>query len=547
MKRFFILFGLLCALFLFAQSVRAESCTNPGEWWGCGSCTECGRGGECVKHCKEDGSNTTECLWDPTKCGGGGGGGGGGTACTNQTFAQASVAPSTARPFDQVTVKCNYGKRLDCISITGAGLANCRYSRYEGTDNIFTCDAGQNAGFYDDAKCVLKSGTADNCCAANNKAGDMNIVGSEVHYDQDIVLPFASYTLKARVFSVISKGNGLKVSIICNSDTCVTGKGKNAEIASISFPESTDFVEKSAVVTLSGTGDDRHYLVRVSADKGSEGYFDLVSLKNASAREYVANGDFASTTTGSVTTSQPTAWGEGDNRIGYYYGSVADADLVQGSSPSIPGATQAPSGPTPTQGPATSVSLNLKIKLQGISKKPKTADSIKVLIKLAGSTGIQASGSATVTPFATVSQTVTFTVDDIGDWSGTANFANVPTGGGYKIYVKGPKHIQKKICDSAPTEVKPGTYHCGEGKIVLVAGANTFDFSNITLLAGDLPEAGGAQNGIVDAYDTTFIRTNLGSTDVTKLTTGDLNLDGIIDTQDYSMILQSLSIKFDEE
>jgi hypothetical protein len=62
-----------------------------------------------------------------------------------------------------------------------------------------------------------------------------------------------------------------------------------------------------------------------------------------------------------------------------------------------------------------------------------------------------------------------------------------------------------------------------------------------------LPEAGGAQNGIIDAYDTTFIRTNLGTTDAAKIAIGDLNLDGGIDTQDYSMILQSLSIKFDEE
>ena len=103
------------------------------------------------------------------------------------------------------------------------------------------------------------------------------------------------------------------------------------------------------------------------------------------------------------------------------------------------------------------------------------------------------------------------------------------------------------MCDGTPTEAKAGTYHCGEGKIVLAVGANTLDFSKIIQLAGDLPEAGGKQNGIVDAYDTTFVRQNLGSTDAGKLKIGDLNLDGIIDTQDYSMVLQSLSIKFDEE
>ena len=533
MKRFIIIFGLLCAIFLFMQTVNAQTCENPGQWWGCGSCTDCGHGGECVKHCKDDGS-ALECLWDPTKCGGGGpapttGPG----ACTTQTFAKASVAPSSVRPFDQVTVKCNYGKRLDCLSVTGAGLTGCRYSRYEGTDNIFTCDASANAGYYDDAKCILKTGTTDNCCAASNKVGEMNIIGSEVHYDQDIVLPFGEYTLMARVFSVISKGKGIRVSLICNSDTCIEGRVKNAEIASIAFPETTDFVDKSLAVPLKGSGDDRHYLLRLSADKGSEGYFDLISLKNAAKKELLTNGDFAKTTTGSVTTSQPVSWGQGDNKIGYYYGSVAEEQ----KSPETPAptSTQPTAGPTPTPGKAASVSLNLKIKFQGISKKPTTATPLTVLVKLA-------SGS-----FGTVSKLVAFTVNDSGEWSGKADFDAVPTGGGYRVYIKGPKHIQKKICDTSPTEDKGGMYHCSDGKIALSAGDNTLDFSKIILLAGDLPEAGGKQNGVVDAYDTTFIRTNLGITDAAKLAIGDLNLDGIIDTQDYSMILQSLTIKFDEE
>jgi hypothetical protein len=147
----------------------------------------------------------------------------------------------------------------------------------------------------------------------------------------------------------------------------------------------------------------------------------------------------------------------------------------------------------------------------------------------------------------TAPKVVEFTVNDAGEWSGKADFENISSGGGYKIYIKGPKHIQKKICDAAPKEDKGGTYHCGEGSITIAAGTNTFDLSKIINLAGDLPEAGGKQNGIVDAYDTTFVRTNLGSTDAAKVAIGDLNYDGIIDTQDYSMILQALSIKFDEE
>lgn len=208
---------------------------------------------------------------------------------------------------------------------------------------------------------------------------------------------------------------------------------------------------------------------------------------------------------------------------------------INASEPTL---TPTPTGDsTPTPGTSASMSLNLKIKLQGVTKKPVKADAITVQVKLAGG------GLSTATAY----KSVQFTVNDAGVWSGAADFDAVPTGGGYRVYIKGPKHIAKRICDAAPTESTGGAYHCADGAIVLAAGSNTFDFSNITLLAGDLPEAGGVQNGSIDAYDTTFVRTNLGSTDVSKLIIGDLNLDGIIDTQDYSMILQSLSIKFDEE
>ncbi|MFZ2206631.1 MAG: hypothetical protein WAV29_04145, partial [Microgenomates group bacterium] len=454
-------------------------------------------------------------------------------------FVKASVAPSTVRPFDQVTVKCNYGKRLDCLSVTGAGLKNCRYSRFENTDNIFVCDASPNGGFFDDTKCITKTGTADKCCNAEKKVGDLTILGSAVEYDQDIVLPFGTYTLSSRVFSVISKGKGVKVSLICNSDTCTSTIKKNGEIDSITFPEFTDFTDKTKTFTIKGTGDDRHYLVRVSVDKGSEAYFDYVSLKDSKQRELVENYDFAEVANTTISTKQPMYWGEADNKIGYYYGSVSDEQVIHGviqpTPPGGGGGGTAPGGGTPGQ--QVNVSLALKIKLQGIVKKPAKADNINVQVKLAG-------GGLTA---ATAYKTVSFSVDGSGIWSGKVDFDKIPTGGGYRVYIKGPKHIAKKICDGAPSESKGGEYHCGDGKITLKAGENTFDFSKIIQLGGDLPEASGKQNGIIDAYDTTFIRQNLGSTDAGKMAIGDINLDNIIDTQDYSIVVQSLSIKYDEE
>ncbi|MCX6732460.1 MAG: hypothetical protein NTV98_02880, partial [Candidatus Roizmanbacteria bacterium] len=460
---------------------------------------------------------------------------------------KASVAPSTVRPYDQVYVSCDYGKKIDCVTVEGAGLTSCAHSRYDGTANVFTCVVGTEGGYFDDTKCVISADTSDKCCAGSNKVGSLNVIGAEVRYDQDVVLPFGTYTLTAKVYSVLAKNTGNKVSIICNSDTCANSKKKGEEVTSLTFAAGTDFASQTKSITLTGSGDDRHYLVRVSSGRGSEAYFDTVSLKNKAGKELIINGEFSSTASTSIMVQQPNSWGEGDNKAGYYYGSMSGDQFTQSlnivSQPvyptTVPPGSTTPTTPgaiTPTPGKASGMSLNLKIKLQGVAKKPAKADPITVQVKLAGTNLTTAQ-----------TKSIPFTVNDAGEWTGKADFDGVPTGGGYMVYIKGPKHVQKKVCDMVPTETKGGTYHCSDGAIVLQAGENTLDFTKILQMGGDLPEAGGKQNGIIDAYDTTFIRTNLGTTDAAKIAIGDLNYDGGIDSQDYSMILQSLSIKFDEE
>ena len=69
------------------------------------------------------------------------------------------------------------------------------------------------------------------------------------------------------------------------------------------------------------------------------------------------------------------------------------------------------------------------------------------------------------------------------------------------------------------------------------------DFSNIYELVGDLPD----QDGVVDSYDISFIRLNLGKNEDAVQAIGDINLDGRVDTQDYSLVIASLSVKKDEE
>lgn len=182
-------------------------------------------------------------------------------------------------------------------------------------------------------------------------------------------------------------------------------------------------------------------------------------------------------------------------------------------------------------------SLNLKLKFQGITTQPTTRElnSMQVRAKIGGC------GLTEPTDYMTGS----FSADTNAVWSGSIEGFNLPacSNGFYNVYVKGPYHVQKKICDLVPTETAGGTYRCSDGKITLNSGANSLDFSGILQLSGDLPP----QNGTVDAYDISLVRNCIGKTDETCLNNADVNRDGKVDTQDYSLIIASLSVKSDEE
>jgi len=202
--------------------------------------------------------------------------------------------------------------------------------------------------------------------------------------------------------------------------------------------------------------------------------------------------------------------------------------------------------PTPTQPSRGSVSLNLKLKFQGVMREPSNANqrTMKVRIKVAGD---NLSSPVSVNADFTLTNNRNSDTDAL-IWNGTVNLpAQVTPGQKYYLLIKGPKHIQKKICDNNPSETTDGSYRCqGGGTITFSSGQNNLDFSKIYLLAGDLP-VNGAQNGVVDSLDTSYIRNNLGKTDPTVVSIADLNLDGKVDTQDWSMVLYALSVKTDEE
>lgn len=139
-----------------------------------------------------------------------------------------------------------------------------------------------------------------------------------------------------------------------------------------------------------------------------------------------------------------------------------------------------------------------------------------------------------------------FIADEKGFWNGSVLVnipANAPTTG-WTLLVKGPFHVQKKICELKPKESSPGSYRCGVGKITLsVAGTNMVDMSEVVSLVGDLP----AQDGIINSYDVSLIRNNLNTSLPKILGIADVNFDGKVDSQDWSLVLAALSVKQDEE
>ena len=195
-----------------------------------------------------------------------------------------------------------------------------------------------------------------------------------------------------------------------------------------------------------------------------------------------------------------------------------------------------PGDTTPTQpsgGGRGDVELKLKVRFQGVTKQPAEAYrqlNTKIILAAADKSFREES-------------LIQFTADDSGAWSGTYSAKNVPFGAKYALFIKGPKHLMKKICETSPTESVAGNYTCSTGSITLIKGAQDLDFSKIVLLVGDIP----IQDGVIDAVDAVFVRNNFGSQTSSTISRGDLNLDGIVHAQDMVLMLKALEFKYDED
>lgn len=110
------------------------------------------------------------------------------------------------------------------------------------------------------------------------------------------------------------------------------------------------------------------------------------------------------------------------------------------------------------------------------------------------------------------------------------------------VKVKGPWHLKRRMCQDNQNGKLPETTVCNID--LKIGGSKVYDFSEYTLLAGDIFDP---PDGIINVLDLGYIKTRLspGANPVCKIE-GDLNLDGVVNTIDLNLVKDSLTQRDDE-
>jgi hypothetical protein len=209
--------------------------------------------------------------------------------------------------------------------------------------------------------------------------------------------------------------------------------------------------------------------------------------------------------------------------------------------------------------------LNLKVALQGVvntiardsssgtGTRLNPLDSVRTKV-LPFSVTLAGSGSKVYTQ-----ENINLTLDtNTGTWNGTVEYPEALAGAGYRVYVKGAKHLQRELCTTSGSDSNnqqnPDVYRCKAGEsLTLAQGNNELDFSKVIIFSGDL-KIGSGQDGIIKATDIAYILNILGtvgsdndrSTDPSVLAIADLNLDGKVTIADFALMVSSLGVRYDD-
>lgn len=180
-----------------------------------------------------------------------------------------------------------------------------------------------------------------------------------------------------------------------------------------------------------------------------------------------------------------------------------------------------PSSLPPIRYPDTTAIVKIKTKLYGAGPAKENIKATTVAVGRIGE------GKYETTP-----QILSLTPNPDGTYSGTAAFPNFKDGNKFSLMVKADKYLLKRICNPDPAESKAGEYVCTEPNLTIRKGENSFDFSKVSLLPGDL----GLTDGVLNGYDLAIVRNNLGKNEAEAVALADLNLDAIVDLKDFTII-----------
>lgn len=185
--------------------------------------------------------------------------------------------------------------------------------------------------------------------------------------------------------------------------------------------------------------------------------------------------------------------------------------------------------PSPTPIPKNSMILHMVAKLQGVNPSSLATKSIPgVKVQL-----VQQKGATTQVSLPYYTE---FFMDNAGNAVGSVVVNNMQPGGKYRLLIKGPKHLQKRICEDNPSEENIGEYKCNAFSMKLNAGENTINLAGITLMAGDF----GLQDGILNSYDLSYVQNAIWKTSKISWKDADINYDGKVDKKDYDLVTYSL-------
>ncbi len=178
--------------------------------------------------------------------------------------------------------------------------------------------------------------------------------------------------------------------------------------------------------------------------------------------------------------------------------------------------------------PTTEAVINFKIRFDGVTEKVPDQ---KVKIKLVGF-----EESKTF-------EDVHVTADANGVFSGTFVAQGIKPSG-WAFVIKGPKHLAMKFCHNNQTNI------ClGQGNLTILKGENNFDFTGLKLLAGDIPDLNGIQDGVADSSDFAILVKALDEQDRLRMNSqrADLNFDRLNTGADIQLFLKTVAEKYADD